>query len=154
MSLFYQIFEISLQLAILSILVLGYSKLLLVPFFLVSYIRSIAGFLCCLSFICGHIHLLSALGNSFFFLGLLIGTVYIQTLPALTNIKWNWKYMQLPQILIFYVKNLKIFLNHFNKIGKLVLLTNNWVDVPTGFKNNFLHCCNMNKLNYENKTNR
>ena len=80
---FYQIFEISLQLAILFILlklgadqmlVLRYSELLLfLPFFLVPYIPSITGFLCCLSFICQHIHLLSVLVNSDFFLSVLIG---------------------------------------------------------------------------------
>ena len=92
-SLFYQFFEINLQLVILFIflklgtdffpsrfwyfLIFGYSKLLLLPFFLVSYTPAITGFLCCLLIISGHIHMFSVLDNSDIFLSLLIGEIYI-----------------------------------------------------------------------------
>ena len=64
------ILETKYSLFILQILVLGYSKLLVLVFFLVScfLLPSITGLLSCLSFIYGHIHLLSVLGNSHFFL--------------------------------------------------------------------------------------
>ena len=65
------ILEARYWLSLLQILVLGYSEFL-IPFFLVSYMPSIADFLCFLSFICGHTHLLSVLGDSEFFLSLLI----------------------------------------------------------------------------------
>ena len=92
-SFFYQFFEINLQLVILFIflklgtdffssrfsyfLISGYSKLLLLPFFLVSYTPAITGFLCCLLCVCGHIHMFSVLDNSDIFLSLLIGEIYI-----------------------------------------------------------------------------